>query len=102
MTRKSTRLRLPASRAKATDKKSAPANPGRSHLLGLKRLGSDLGVNHLGLGLTVADRNLARLLRLGNLAHEIDVQQAILEFRASDVDVIGKLEDALESACGDA
>src|SRR5215471_8130219 len=59
-----------------------------------------LGVDHLGLA--VADRNLARLHRLRDLADEIDVKQAVLERRAADLDVLGELEDALERACGDA
>src|SRR5215470_4834562 len=58
------------------------------------------GLDHLGL--TVADRDLARLLRLGNLAHEIDVQESVLQRRALDHDVVGKLEDALERARRDA
>ena len=41
-------------------------------------------------------------LRLGDFAHQIDVQQSVLEGRALDLDVVGKLEDALESARGDA
>src|SRR5205823_10238524 len=55
-----------------------------------------LGFDHLRL--TVADRDLARLLRLGNLTHEIDVQESVLEARALDLDVVGELEDALERA----
>src|SRR5262249_49625191 len=55
-----------------------------------------LGFDHLGLA--IADRDLAGLLRLGNLSHEIDVQESLLESRALDLDVVGELEDALESA----
>src|SRR5262249_51098048 len=58
------------------------------------------GLDHLGL--TVADRDLARPLGLRNLAHEIDVQETVLEPGALDVDVVGKLEDALEGASRDA
>src|SRR5262245_6810541 len=59
-----------------------------------------LGFDHLAVA--VADRDLARLLRLGNLAHEIDVQESVLEARALHLDVVGKLEDALERAGRDA
>src|SRR5262249_39706143 len=58
------------------------------------------GLDHLGL--TVADRDLARPLGFRNLAHEIDVQETVLEAGALDVDVVGKLEDALEGASRDA
>src|SRR5882757_10736993 len=80
----------------------APRKPGRSlnrsdRSDGLRRFGLD----HLGL-LTIPDPDLARLLRLGNLAHEIDVQESVLQRRALDLDVVGKLEDALERARRDA
>src|SRR2546430_4721313 len=51
---------------------------------------------------TLFRSDLARLLRLGNLAHEIDVQESVLQRRASHLDVVGKLEDALERARRDA
>src|SRR6516165_7213548 len=54
------------------------------------------------LRLAIADWDLAGLLRLGNLTHEIDVQETVLKGRALDVDVVGKLEDALERAGRDA
>ena len=60
------------------------------------------GVDHLRLGVAVADRDLARLLGLGDFAHEIDVQQSVLEARALDLDMVGELEDALERARRDA
>src|SRR5204863_7059928 len=52
--------------------------------------------------LTVADRDLAGLLGLGNLSHEIDVQEPVFEGRALHLDVIGELEDTLERARRDA
>ena len=61
-----------------------------------------LGFENLGLGLAVADGDLARLLRLGDLAHEVDVQEAVLEVRAGHLDVVGELEAALEGAGRDA
>ena len=42
-------------------------------------VGSRLGLDHLRLGIAVADGDLAGLLRLGNLAHEFDVQETVLE-----------------------
>src|SRR5262249_11646652 len=59
-----------------------------------------LRVDHLRA--RVADRDAARLHRLGDLAHEIDVQQPVLERGAPDLDVLGELEHALERARRDA
>src|SRR5580704_16358866 len=52
-------------------------------------------------GLAIADRDAAGLFRLGNLAHQIDMQQAVLELGALDLDEVGELEHALERARGD-
>src|SRR5262245_54408221 len=59
-----------------------------------------LRVDHLGLA--VADRDLARLHRLRDLADEVDMEEAVLERRAPDLDVLGELKDALECARRDA
>src|ERR1043165_330157 len=67
----------------------------------LWRLGG-LRLENLGLGLAVADRDLARLLGLGELAHEVDVQEAVRELRAGHLDVVSELEAALERAGRDA
>ena len=85
------------------ENKSAPDKSGALVICWKAELGG-LGVDHLRLGLfrAVADRDLARLLGLGDLAHEIDVQQAVLEGRVLHLHMIGKLEDALEGARGDA
>ena len=48
------------------------------------------------------DLDLARLQLLGNVALQIDVQQAVLQRGAQDLDMVGKLEAALEGARGDA
>src|ERR1700737_2915491 len=61
---------------------------------------SGFGLDHLWR--RAADGGLARLLRLGDLAHEINVQEAVLERRTLDLDVVGELEDALESTRRDA
>src|SRR5690242_3826557 len=45
-----------------------------------------------------ADGNAPRLHRLGNFPHELDLQQAILECRAFDLDVIREIESPLELA----
>src|SRR5262249_24990417 len=47
-----------------------------------------------------ADRDLTRLLGLGNLPDQVDVQEAVLERRALYQDVVGELEHALERARG--
>src|SRR5262249_28384408 len=88
-------LRLPMSDPKLKTPREARGAP-FDRTDGLRSLGFD----HLGL--TIADRDLARLLRLGDLAHEIDVQESVLEGGAFDLDVVGKLEDALERARRDA
>ena len=62
------------------------------------RSGGDLVSICLALRVAVADRDRARLHRLGDLAHEIDVQEAVLEARALHLDMVGELEAALESA----
>src|SRR5262249_43776506 len=59
-----------------------------------------LRVDHLGLA--IADRDLARLHRLRNLADEVDMEEAVLKRRALDLDVLGELKDALERARRDA
>src|SRR5439155_12301321 len=58
-------------------------------------------LDHLGRTVAAADADLARLHRLGNLAHEINVQESVLEMRALDLDMVGELEHALEGARGD-
>src|SRR5437763_14700130 len=60
--------------------------------IALGRLGLD------GLRLTGADRNLARLFRLGDLENKIDVEKTVLQRGALHLDVVGKLEHALEGA----
>src|SRR6476646_10380307 len=84
-------------------KRKRPGDPGAPPSCNsLEASGCCFGVNHPSFGLAVADRNLARFLCLGDFAYEIDVQKSVLEARVLDQDVIGKLEDALESARGDA
>src|SRR5262249_2929211 len=58
----------------------------------------NLRFDHLG----VADWNLARLLGLGNLPDEVDMQQAVLERGALHLDKVRELEYALECARCDA
>src|SRR5579862_3718312 len=78
-----------------------PGIPGRSRLAVRFGLGSSLGVDHLSFSGAIADRDLTRLLGLGNFAHEVDVQQSVLETRVLDLDMIGKLEDAFKGTRGD-
>jgi hypothetical protein len=56
----------------------------------------------LAYRLAVADGDAARLEALRDIAHEVDVEQAVLEAGALDLDVVGELEAALERAGGDA
>src|ERR1043165_700128 len=55
-----------------------------------------------GLVAACADRNFARLHRLRNAPHEIDLQQAALERGALDLDVVIQIEMALERTRRDA
>src|SRR3954471_17207166 len=59
-----------------------------------------LGLDRL-LRRAAVDRDLAGLLGFRDLADEIDVQEAVLQSRASDLDAIGKLEAALEGSGSD-
>src|SRR5262249_30823922 len=59
-----------------------------------------LGVNDLDMA--IADLDPARLLGLGDLPDEVDVQETVPQRRALHLDMVGKLEDALERARGDA
>jgi hypothetical protein len=52
--------------------------------------------------LTDADPNSARLHGFRNLAHEIDLEQAVLERSCLNLDMVGKAEVPLEAARGDA
>src|ERR1700722_4121039 len=54
------------------------------------------------VAVAIADRNRTRLFGLGDLAHEVDVQEAVLEARALHLDEIGQLEHTLEGARSDA
>jgi hypothetical protein len=81
---------------------SAPEVRGARVAIGAVMLGRGFGLDRLRLGIAVANRDLARLLGLGDFAHEIDVQQSVFEGGSLDLDVVGKLEDALKSARGDA
>src|SRR5690606_1964535 len=55
-----------------------------------------------GLNWISRDRDPARLHLLGDVALELDVQQAVPELGAKHLDMVGKLEAALERPRGDA
>src|SRR3546814_17039982 len=52
--------------------------------------------------LTAVDRDLLRLHRLRNLAHQFDRQQAVSQVGLFDPHEIGEFETALDAAVGDA
>ncbi len=62
------------------------------------------GIALVGLGLDLlrilhrSDGDAARLHLLGDVARQIDVQKAVLKIGARHLDMIGKLETALEAA----
>src|SRR3546814_1253527 len=49
-----------------------------------------------------SDGDAPRLHGLGDLAHQCDGEQAVLELGAGHLDVVGEVEAALEGASGDA
>src|SRR5260370_34764786 len=59
-------------------------------------------IDHPRGAVAAGDLDLARLHRLGDLTHEIDMEQTIGEARAGDLDMVGELEMALEGASRDA
>src|ERR1700739_971345 len=91
-----------------TETKNAPVSRGGFVSANIGRKpntvsGGGLGaVDHLRSLGTGADRNAAGLLGLGNLADEIDMEQAMLERSVLHLHEIGKLEHALEGAGRDA
>ena len=78
--------------------RAAPIDPGRPCVRS-GGLGLDLGDVARG---RAADRDAARLHRLGDLPPQVYDEQAVLEAGALDLDVIGKGELALEVARRDA
>ena len=61
------------------------------------------GFDHAGAGgLALGDLNGARLHRFGQLALQIDMQEAVLKRGSRHLDIFGEAETALEIARGDA
>src|ERR1700739_4703132 len=91
-----------------TETKNAPVSRGGFVSANIGRKpntvsGGGLGaVDHLRSLGTGADRNAAGLLGLGNLANEIDMEQAVLERGVLHLHEVGELEGALEGARRDA
>ena len=63
--------------------------------------GGDFAVDDLRGRLAGRNRNAAGLLGLGDLAHEIDMEQAVLKRGVLHLHEVGKLEHPLEGARGD-
>jgi hypothetical protein len=78
---------------------SAPT-PGRSHPV--LSSGSDLGRLDLQDPAGARNRDRPRLHRLWDLAHEVDVQEPVLQARTLDLDMVGELEATFEVPRGDA
>ena len=77
----------------------ADSLPGRRR--GLSGQAALLSITRGCAGCT-ADLDLARLHRLGHLALQLDVEQAVRELGTDDLDVVGELEAMLEGALRDA
>src|SRR4051812_47781402 len=88
----------------AESKRGDPAGPPLWHAPEDPKVSGGLLLEHLGLLRRGAGRDAdrARLRRLGHLAGELDMEQAVVEAGADDLDVVGELEAALEGAAGDA
>src|SRR5262249_5307329 len=91
-------------------KQKAPQETGALTLYALSRnlpvtqlpLGSFLALDHSPAICLGVDRDGARLLGLWDLAHQVDVQETVLEACALHLNVIGKLEHPLEGPRRDA
>src|SRR5271155_5535331 len=64
--------------------------------------GSELGRLDLQDSAGARDRDRPRLHRLWDLAHEVDVQEPVLQARTLDLHMVGELEAAFEVPRGDA
>src|SRR6266566_3777415 len=85
----------------AVAKTRAPRKPRRSQIQPVRASGSDFGRLDLQELAGARDRDRPRLHRLRNLAHEVNVQEPVLQTRAFDLDMVGELEATLEGPRGD-
>src|SRR6267378_8174486 len=83
--------RAPSNEKGAAGCRGAFSQTGAWTLVGQRRLGA-----------VSLDGDRPRLLLLGDLALQLDRQQAIGQLRAHDLHMVGELEAALEVAAGDA
>ena len=74
----------------------APRKPGRSQNSTGQCLRLQPGKFDLQELAGTCDGDRPRLHGLGNLAHELDVQEPVLQARALDLDIVGELEATLE------
>src|SRR5271156_3002011 len=80
-------------------KRKRPDNRGAPKWQAVKPSGGDLGrLDFAG----TRDRDRPRLHRLWDLAHEVDVQEPVLQARTLDLHMVGELEAAFEVPRGDA
>jgi hypothetical protein len=80
----------------------APRHRGAPKLHLVLPSGSDLGPLDLQDFAGTRDRDRPRLHRLRDLAHEVDVQEPILQARTLDLHIVGELEATFEVPRGDA
>src|SRR3546814_12709185 len=84
----------------SSDLVTSPPATGMTGKVSGPRLGG-LVLQHLGL-LARGDGDAPRPLGLGDLAHQLDGEQAVLELRTGHLDVVGKVDAPLEGPGGDA
>src|SRR5207344_389326 len=82
--------------------KKRPGSRGAPKIQPASASGSDLGRLDLQELAGTYDRDRPRLHRLWNFAHEVDVEEPVLQARALDLDMVSELETTLEGPRGDA
>src|SRR5580704_14330961 len=83
-------------------KRKRPESRGAAKIQPASASGSNLGRLDLQELSGTCDGDRPSLHRLWNLAHEVDVEEPVLQARAVDLDIIGELEATLEGSRGNA
>src|SRR5580704_9816101 len=83
-------------------KRKRPESRGAAKIQPASASGSNLGRLDLQELAGTCDGDRPSLHRLRNLAHEVDVEEPVLQARAVDLDIVGELEATLEGSRGNA
>src|SRR3989441_11927670 len=79
-------------RSYSAHKRKRPGIRGAPKIQPVRASGGDLGRLDLQKLTGACDRDRPRLHRLRNLAHEVDVEEPVLQARALDLNIVGELE----------